>query len=231
MNEEKPKDRALYLLSLLMIFIANFLLLPGAFILVILTVVAIIDKSFLLAVLFFALAILCVFLNRVIIKTDDHWEAKKKEEMEQNKNIEIVADDGRIGRLKFIYDSEEKVLKLSGKQLRTFNNDSAFDVISYDSDGKLFFEMDIINQIYTDEEMLVRNMRNTLFEFCKKEGETINNSDPCRIKYKELIISWEKDNFYIELTGVYKRENDAIIITAGTMYGSDKYEYSANWRV
>lgn len=231
MNEEKPKDRALYLLSLLMIFIANFLLLPGAFILVILTVVAIIDKSFLLAVLFFALAILCVFLNRVIIKTDDHWEAKKKEEMEQNKNIEIVADDGRIGRLKFIYDSEEKVLKLSGKQLRTFNNDSAFDVISYDSDGKLFFEMDIINQIYTDEEMLVRNMRNALFEFCKKEGETINNSDPCRIKYKELIISWEKDNFYIELTGVYKRENDAIIITAGTMYGSDKYEYSANWRV
>jgi hypothetical protein len=227
-NGETPKDRARYILSIFLVLFANFILLPCAFFLVVLTVIAIYDKSFLFALVCIFMAVFCVILNRVIIKSDDRFEAKRKEEIEKNKFTEIIADGGRIGRLKFLYNYEEETLTLSGKYLRTFNNDSAFDVISYDNPGKLNFEVEIITDIYKDEDMLVRNMRRTLINYYKDEGVTVSENDVFRIKYKELIISRDKDGFEILLEAEHEGKNMNVTLTAQKTLGADNYEFAAS---
>ena len=231
MYDKTPKDRALYVLSVFMIIFAYFVLLPVAAFLGFLTFAAIYDKEFLLALLFFALAIVCVLLNRVIIKADDRREAKiAKEILDAKYKYFEVKNSGckYFGDLKFEYDTEEDLLELTGNQLRHFNKDKAFDVISYDCDGKLNHEVQIIEQIYKDEDKLVKDMREALLEYYKNEGETVREDDVYKLKYEELSISKEKGRIYISLSGVHEGKNEDIEVTASKYFGSDKYEYNVH---
>ena len=228
---ETPADRARFMLSIFAVFFANFILIPGAVVLVILTVVAVIDKSFMLAPIFLLLAIICVVLNRIILKNDDRYEDKRKQEYEERTHIEIVADGGKFGKLKFVYNSEDETMTLSGKQLRTFNNSTAFDVISYDTEGNLSCEVDFINQIYKDEDTIVKNMQSTFMDFLQKNGIETRKNDVYRIKFKELSISKEREGAYAELSGIYECSDlfDEIAVLAGSVYGSGTYKYRAKW--
>lgn len=228
---ETPAERARFMLSIFAVFFANFILIPGAVILVILTVVAIIDKSFMLVPIFLVSAVLCIVFNRIIIKKDDRYEEKRKQELEQRINTEIIADGGKFGKLKFVYNSEEEIMKLSGNQLRAFGNSPAFDVISYDTEGNLSCEVDFINQIYKDEDTIVKNMQSTFMDFLQKNGIETRKNDVYRIKFIKLSISKEREGAYAELSGIYECSDlfDEIAVLAGSVFGSGTYKYRAKW--
>ena len=234
MYEENAKDRAIYVLSIFMVFFANFILIPAAVILVVLMVLAILDKEFMLAGVFILSAVLCFIVNRVIIKIDDRYEeqkAKAREEYRQSqiKKIDVRSNVAKSGKLEFEYDGIDDVMKLSGKQLRTFNNDAAFDVISYDTEGVITEEVNILEKIYKDEKDIIEGLRKRLLEYCQQEGANVSESDVRRIKMKELAIENSKRRHSFELMCVYEDSNVKAEVYAVGKYDSNEYEFLVSW--
>ena len=234
MKEEKPKDRARYTLSVILVLFANFILIPAALFLSVLTVVTVFDKEFPLAALFFALAILCVFFNRLILKADDRYEAKRVKEQEeyrlsQIKKITVDAKCSRSGKLEFAYDPEEETMTASGNQLRPFNNAFCFDVVSYDTEGKLSYEVSIIDKIFKDEEVLLNGMLEALSKLYQKEGVDEKNLSVRSIKITELDIEKEKAGYYVELRGEHENRYGIAKVKAKAKNGSNDYKFSSYW--
>lgn len=191
---EKPSERASYTFWLFLILL-SYLFVFGAVALAILGIVALMDKSFGSAAIFFAAAAACYGIKVLIFKLDDKHDKKTKLEKEQaseNKTDCIVLTDDVLGTVRFAYDPEEMMITAEKEQLPAFANGEGICVRAYDdligytgSPEKAALKLiEAVKRVYNDKDELMSGLCGAYLSRCESEG--ITETDGARVD-EELI--------------------------------------------